>query len=139
MDASSTNNTETLLRMQRIELSHKLKRRGVETKIVIGSSEDREANPDQNLIMTVANAHRWLDLLTNGDVTSIDELAKFENIDRNEVSRFLPLAFLSPDIVQKILDGRQPVDLTIRKLRNIEAFPMDWASQHDVLGFGSQS
>ncbi len=139
MDVDDTNNTEPQQRIQRIELPHKLKRRGVETKIVIGSSEDREANPDQNLIMTVANAHRWLDLLTNGDVTSIDELAKFENIDRNEVSRFLPLAFLSPDIVQKILDGRQPVDLTIRKLRNIEALPMDWASQHDVLGFGSQS
>ncbi len=139
VDVSDTNNTKALLRMQRIELSHKLKRRGLETKIVIGSSDARDTNPDQNLIMTVANAHRWLHLLTNGDVTSIDELATNENIDRNEVSRFLPLAFLAPDIVQKILDGRQPVDLTIRKLRNIEALPMNWASQHDVLGFGPQS
>ena len=58
-------------------------------------------------------------------------------MDRNEISRFLPLAFLAPDVVEAILHGRQPVDLTIKKLRRIALVPLGWEDQKALLGFAS--
>jgi hypothetical protein len=118
-----------------IDLSHQMKRRGVEAKIILGESGSRAPHHDQGLIALIANAHRWLDALTKGKVSSITDLAAREHIDRNEVSRFLSLAFLAPDIVESILDGIQPVDLTIKKLRRVMSLPYAWEDQRSLLGF----
>jgi hypothetical protein len=42
-------------------------------------------------------------------------------------------AFLAPDIVKAILDGRQPLDLTFEKLTR--RLPADWTQQRKQLGF----
>ena len=102
---------------------------------MFGAGEVNTAAPDQNLITTIARAHRWLNLLTTGNVNSINELAEREEVDRNEVSRFLPLAFLAPDIVETILDGKQPVDLTYERLRRMPPLPNSWKEQREHLGF----
>jgi len=127
--------TDQPKRIQRIEVPHKLRKRGVETKLVIGAGEMRQPNPDHHLIMAVAKAHRWLNELTSGRLKSISELAEHENEDRNEISRFLPLAFLAPDIVETIIMGRQPVDLTVERLRRISSLPYSWKEQLEFLGF----
>ncbi len=122
-------------RVTTIDLPHTLKRRGVEAKLIVGNGRDGEPNPDSALIGLIAKAHHWLDALTNGGVASIADLAVRENEDRNEISRFLPLAFLAPDIIEKILKGTQPVDLTIKKLRDIGTPPHAWHEQRAALGF----
>ena len=66
---------------------------------------------------------------------SISELAEREHLDRNEISRFLPTAFLAPDIVLAILKGKQPVDLTIERLRQMPTLPYRWKDQGSQLGF----
>jgi len=48
--------------------------------------------------------------------------------------RLVPLAFLAPDIQAAIMDGRQPVGLTLQSLRDRE-IPMSWADQREQLGF----
>ena len=48
------------------------------------------------------------------------------------VSRILRLTLLSPDIVEAILDGRQPADLQLDDL--LERFPLDWEGQREGLG-----
>jgi site-specific DNA recombinase len=118
-----------------IEIPHQMKRRGVEAKIVIGDSKFRTPHQDQGLISLIANAHRWLEELSCGTSRSINELAADENMDRNEISRFLPFAFLAPDIVNAILNGTQPVDLTIKRLRQIPTLPFAWKDQRSLLGF----
>jgi hypothetical protein len=45
------------------------------------------------------------------------------------------LAFLAPDIVEAILDGRQPIGLTPRQLKRIGALPCRWDDQRRRLGF----
>ncbi len=53
---------------------------------------------------------------------------------RNLISRrILPLATLAPDIVEAILDGRQPDYLTVGRLE--KGFPIDWTEQRRTLGF----
>ena len=133
-EAGSTG-TETAATVSGIHLPLRLKRRGIEAKLVVGGEKEPVSNPDTALIALIAKAHRWCDQMTDGSTASITDLAVRENEDRNEISRHLPLAFLAPDIVEKILKGIQPVDLTVEKLRRLSALPYRWDEQRAVLGF----
>ncbi|MEI6834952.1 MAG: hypothetical protein WCL28_13270, partial [bacterium] len=63
----------------------------------------------------------------DGTHASIEDMAKSENISPSFVSRILRLAYLSPTVVEAILDGKYPAHLTMKDL--MEPFPMDWAQQ----------
>jgi hypothetical protein len=44
----------------------------------------------------------------------------------------LRLTLLAPEIVEAILDGRQPAELQLDDL--LEGFPLEWEGQHLLLG-----
>ena len=132
---AETAGTETAATVSVIDLPLRLKRRGVEAKLVVGGDTAPVSKPDAALINLITKAHRWCDQMTDGSTPSITELAVRENKDRNEISRHLPLAFLAPDIVEKILKGTQPFDLTVEKLRRLGPLPYKWDEQRTVLGF----
>ncbi|MCB1380131.1 MAG: recombinase family protein, partial [Alphaproteobacteria bacterium] len=112
-----------------------LKRRGVETMLVIGGTQEPKASPDQHLIRTIARARAWFEDLKSGAVASINDIAARDQLPASEVSRQLPLAFLAPSIVAAILAGRQPVDLTAKTLMRLPDLPLDWSAQFRRLGF----
>ena len=58
-------------------------------------------------------------------------MAALEGIDKSYVSRLLPLAFLSPDIVQAIVRGVQPAHLTAKTLIQRIVLPLDWLAQRE--------
>jgi DNA invertase Pin-like site-specific DNA recombinase len=118
-----------------IDVPIALKRRGVTTKLVIRSAVGDIMSPDQGLIELVSRACRWLDDLADGRVPSVRAIAQRDGLDEGDVSRFLPLAFLAPDIVEAILEGRQPVELTPEKLKRIGSLPHGWDDQRRLLGF----
>ena len=93
------------------------------------------ANPDPKLIAAVAQAHLWFEALRSGEAASVRDLAIGLGLDRGDVGRTLPLASLAPDIVQDIFDGRQPLELTVSRLRRIGELPASWAAQRQLLGF----
>ena len=78
-------------------------------------------------------SHRWLDQLTSGAIASIRGIAQAEGIDGGGVSRFLPLAFLAPGIVEALMNGRQGVELTAEKMRQILPIPCSWREQRHQL------
>ncbi len=137
-DVITTTHATATAWIHQIEVPHRLKKRGVEAKLVIGDDASLRQDRDPHLILLIAKAHRWLNELTTGKVTSIHELAEQLNEDCSEISRFLPLAFLAPDIIDKILNGKQPIDLTIRKLRNLSALPYSWKEQRQLLGMSGK-
>ena len=47
----------------------------------------------------------------------------------------LRIAYLAPDIVAAILDGRQPVQLNRQRLARATNLPLDWHGQRQMLGF----
>ena len=115
-----------------ITLPLSIKRRGVERRLVIEGEGGGAQRPDQPLIDLVVRAAVYLREYTNGK--SRDAIATLFGVHPEEVSRLLPLAFLSPTIVDAILTGQQPADLAVRDMTRKIDLPMDWTSQHELLG-----
>jgi hypothetical protein len=78
----------------------------------------------------LARAYRWKRLLEDGRYASISEVATAEKIDRGYVGSILRLTLLAPDIVEGILDGRQPDGLGLPAL--LKPFPLDWQRQQTI-------
>ncbi len=91
----------------------------------------QRARIDGTLIKALARAHRWKRMLDDGRYGSVSELAAAEKLDRGYLGRILMLTLLAPDIVQAIMDGRQPAELGVHVLR--EGFPVEWGEQRNVL------
>ena len=71
----------------------------------------------------------------DGQARSVRDLAERLGVNQGDVSRILPLGLLAPDIVEAILDGRQPVELTVTRLKRVRDLPISWAEQRRILGF----
>ena len=74
--------------------------------------EQREALIDNAMVKLLARGHRWHRKLFDGTHASSEDLAKSENISPSFVSRILLLAYLSPALVEAILVGKYPTQLT---------------------------
>jgi site-specific DNA recombinase len=109
-------------------------RRGVETKLVLpGPGEPyRRTTCDPALIKAIARGRAWFEELGAGRARSLHELAAREGITRRYIRRLVNLAFLSPQLVETILQGRQPVQLTATRLTELD-LPLDWGEQHRLL------
>lgn len=90
--------------------------------------------PDRALIDMIARAHAYLDALTDGQGIGRKDVAERFDVHPEDVSRLLPLVFLSPGIVEAILTGRQPADLSVRYLARDTELSMNWADQGKLLG-----
>jgi hypothetical protein len=87
---------------------------------------------DPALIRAIARGHAWFDELTTGRVRSLQDLAQRDGITRRYIRRLVGLAFLSPDLVETILRGRQPVELSATRLTALD-LPLDWVEQRRLL------
>ena len=101
----------------------RIRRRGVETRVLLG---DRPAEPDRVLIRNLMKARDWFAALTRGE--SYTEIAAREGVATQRIQQLLPLAFLAPEIVQRIAEGRQPVGLTTEWLITTD-LPVRWHDQ----------
>jgi hypothetical protein len=93
-------------------------------------------SPDEALIRALARAHRWKRLLDDGRYRSTGELANAEGLTRSFVNRLLRLTLLAPDIVEAILDGRQPKGMQLDDLTR--PMPSGWEEQRAVLLHGAE-
>jgi hypothetical protein len=85
------------------------------------------ARVDITLVKALARAFRWRRMLEGGRFATVKELAAAEKINSSYVSRVLRLTLLAPDVVEAILDGRQPSAMTLPVL--LELFPTCWSRQ----------
>ena len=111
-----------------------LRRRGVELRLVVNGGARASCKTDQSLLRAVARAHCWFDDLVSG--RSMVEIAKCNGVGKQYVSRLIRLAFLAPEMVERIVAGRQPPELTAQVLRTGRLdIPVCWAAQRRALGF----
>jgi site-specific DNA recombinase len=111
-----------------------IKRRGVELRLVLNSEQHRAQKADPALLKAVARAHCWFDDLVAGRFASMAEIGKREGLPKNCVSWLIRLAFLVPEIVEGIIQGNHPADLTAQSLitRRID-LPLEWQAQKTAL------
>lgn len=86
---------------------------------------------DNTLVKAIARAHRWKRLLEGGQYASIADLAAAEKINESYLCRVLRLTLLAPNIVEAILDGRQPPGMQLEPL--LRPIPVGWNIQRSQL------
>ena len=67
---------------------------------------------------------------------TLHALASQEHITPGYISRLLRLPSLAPDIITAIINGKNPPQLTAKKLMRLALeMPVDWSDQRKLLGF----
>ncbi|HEY8697060.1 MAG TPA: hypothetical protein VIM02_05545, partial [Rhizomicrobium sp.] len=103
--------------------------RGGRTDILHPAGSARHTpRPDMPLVKAIARAHRWRQMLLDGEVSSIEALARHVKLDRGHVGRTLNLAFLSPALMRAIVRGEQPPGLRLTHLLAAD-IPLSWERQ----------
>ena len=118
-----------------IEVPVQLKRCGMAVRLIVrapGAAVSRGADP--KLVALVAKAHEWLARLISGRCNSVHAIAREEQVTSSYVTRVLYLAFLAPDIVQRIIRGDHPLEWNAARLIRAVPLPLAWDEQRVRLG-----
>ena len=115
-----------------------IRRRGGRKLVLAPDGAEVTAAPvtrhvDNAMVKAIARAFRWRDMLESGEYATIREIADAEKINESYVGRVLRLTLLAPDIVEAILDGRQPAGLQLDGL--MRRFPVGWREQREDLEY----
>ena len=113
-----------------IEVSVRFQRRGVEAKLIVLDQKQLASAPDRNLVKALARAHEWFGRIRRGEASGVGDIARAERLDRTFVTRVICLAFLTPETTRAIVQGRQPTDLTVKRLvSSALKIPVSWPEQ----------
>jgi site-specific DNA recombinase len=108
-------------------------RRCARKEILVPGSNGSGPRPvDHALILSVARARSWMRVLRRGEYADTAEIARYFGLSDPYVRRLLRFAYLAPDIVEAIVEGRQPRSLTVRQL--LRGIPLAWSDQHAAFG-----
>ena len=120
-----------------IEVPVQLKHYGMAVRLIVKSPGHAKPDaPDAKLIALLAKAYDWFGRLHSGRSISVSSLAAEEGVSPTWESRVIHLAFMAPDIVQRIARGEHPRKLTAVRLMRLLPLPEDWSEQRALLGFG---
>jgi site-specific DNA recombinase len=117
----------------RLRIEARVKRCGKEMRLVIApdSSTSQTMTP---ILKAVARAHQWREGVLAGDTPNRKLAAERLGLEWEHFRRIVSCAFLAPDILEAILEGRYPSDLTVNKLC-WSYLPLDLTEQRIQLGF----
>jgi hypothetical protein len=121
-----------------IRIPIRLQRRGGRKLIVTPEGAAMPApkpRQDETLIKALVRAHRWRRRIESGQARSVTDLAEQEGVTDAYVCRLLPLTCLAPEIVQAILDGRQPKGLRLAEM--LGNGPLAWEEQRGAWSFAT--
>ena len=119
-----------------IRIPIRLQRRGGRKLIMTPegvAAPARKPRRDETLVKALVRAHRWRSRIESRQAKSITDFAEQEGVADAYVCRLLPLTCLAPDIVEVVLDGRQPKGL--RSAEMLGNGPFAWNAQRERFGF----
>ena len=130
LSVEATHGAAAMLSMTRF-IALRMKRRGVEMRLIIEGAEAPPRTPDAALLKAIAQAHRWFEELLSGRVTSLAAIASREGVTDRYVARLIRLAFLAPKIVEAIAERGELADLRLTPHVDL---PLSWTMQRRVVG-----
>lgn len=104
-----------------------IRKRGVETKLVLG---DDTVERDETLIQNIAKAHHWFEQIKAG--RTLSEVAKANATTSRRIQQIIELALLAPDITKMILEGKQPLGFTSEWCKRHQ-LPSNWQEQRVMI------
>ena len=116
-----------------ISMNSHLLRSGKQVKLILGNDMSDDSEPNPRLVVMVAKTRQWFDGLKSGRYPTIKHIAIAENCDTSYVGRLMSIAFLAPDIVERILTGNHSATLTPERLRKACPLPLRWEDQRALL------
>ena len=118
-----------------VEVPFTIRKRGGRKQVITPDGASASIAPrariDSTMIKAIARGFRWRKLLESGAYNTVGEIAAAERINPSYASRVLRLTLLPPDIVEAILNGRQPSVLNLDRL--LKPFPADWLAQQRTI------
>ena len=99
-------------------------------QVKLHSADEQADGPRLPIQTALIQAHQGMEQIISGKATTMRQIAQALNMDRSFVARTLQLANLAPDIVKAIWENRQPVSLTLDKLRR--GIPDSWEEQRKL-------
>jgi len=91
---------------------------------------------DRKLIGLIAEAMEVRELVQASPEISLNQLGKRDGRCRTQLGRLLRLSWLSPRIIEAIIDGRQPARLNRKQVLEAD-LPICWSAQERLLGFAA--
>lgn len=110
-----------------LHLPFRIVKRGGRKEMQLPDGATQPRKTDNTLVKALARAFRWKRMLESGEFASISELAERERIAFTYMARLMRLSLLAPEIVDAIMDGRQPETVTLANM--MDPFPLDWKEQ----------
>lgn len=111
-----------------------LRRAGREMALLVGLTVAADRS-DPSLVRLIAKAWPLREALVSSTAPSLTAVAQQQGISQSYATRLVRLAWLAPDIVEAILGGCQPANLTASRLMQDTRIPTDWQDQRRALGF----
>jgi hypothetical protein len=97
---------------------------------------DDQTTADPGLLKIVARAHDIKARPMPSTDLTVRVIARQERVSGAYVYRLLRLSSLAPDIITAIINGKNPPQLTAKKLMLLTPqIPVDWTEQRKLLGF----
>jgi site-specific DNA recombinase len=121
-----------------LHLSHfvpmKVKRRGVEMRIIVDGQPQAPQQVDPALLKAIARARGWFEEVASGRTHSLLEIARREGLPKRYVTRLARLAFVSPTVAEAVAGGRALAGINLQMLRDGRfTLPLDWKDQQLML------
>ena len=110
-----------------LHVPFRIVKRGGRKEMQMSECATQPRRTDNTLIKALARAFRWKRMLESGEFASISELAEREGIAFTYMARLVRLSLLAPEIVDAIMEGRQPESVTLATM--MDPFPLDWKEQ----------
>ena len=98
---------------------------------MLTDADQKASRPVPSLVRAVARANNWVERNLRGEITNQRALGRETGFDERYISRFIPLAFLAPDIAEAILEGRQTPGLSLEKY--VIDIRLEWSLKRKVL------
>jgi site-specific DNA recombinase len=103
--------------------------------LIPGNGASVPRHIDQALVLALARARSWIRALRQGEYADTTEIGRRFGFSNAHVRRLLRFAYLAPDILEAVVDGRQPRSLTVRVL--LRSIPLAWSDQRTAIGLTS--
>ena len=115
-----------------LRIPMRFQRRGGRKRIVAPDGSEivptSKPQPDGTLVKALARAWRWQRMLDDGVYATFSDLGDADHITQSYVSRMLQFTLIAPDIIDRILAGRQ--GLRSIMLAQLERpLPANWEEQ----------